>query len=101
MLENLIKSKFVSIIDKLVETGCIDLYLDLLEDKNEKILLISLKALEKILKFGNTLHEINSYALELENKNGFNKLEALLLHPLENIYSKTIKIIEKYFEIDP
>lgn len=100
LLENLIKSKFASIIEKLVEAGCIDLYLDLLDDKNESVVLISLKSLEKILKFGNSLHEINSYALELQNKNGFNKLEALLLHPLEKIYLKTIQIIETYFEID-
>jgi len=65
-----------------------------------RIILVGLEALENILKIGEKDSKetgINEYATIVEECHGLDKLEQLQNHQNQEIYEKSVNILETYF----
>lgn len=90
------------IIRYLVSQGCIKPLCDLLEIADNRIIEVTLDALENILKMGEIDREIRGIAVNenadyIEKAGGMEKIFNLQSNANEKIYEKAYKIIEKYF----
>ena len=67
-----------------------------------RILAVALEGLDNILKSGQEHYlqhgEENKFALVLENEGGLELLEMLQLHPNHQIYNRSLKLLENYFQ---
>jgi HEAT repeat protein len=85
----------------LAHAGAIRPLCDLLGCTEARIIAVCLEALENILKVGDADAKLNGgpnqFALMVEGCNGLERLEALDSHANNDIYEKTVKIIETYF----
>ena len=90
----------------LVSQGAIKPLCDLLECSDAKIIIVALEGLENILRVGAFDKEmagpsgVNVYAGYIEDAEGVDKIEALQEHSNEEIYNKSIQILEEYFELE-
>jgi hypothetical protein len=90
-------------IDYLVKQGCIIPMLDLLDSNDIRLLRVILEAIENILNTGkiyNQNNSINRYVKIIEQADGLEKLENLQHHKNNDIYEKSLKILEKYFDAE-
>jgi len=98
-------------IHTLVKMGCLKPICSLLDCSDSRIITVLLDALENILKAGKTwaekrnlsskgVEESNPFANLVEEYDGLDKLEGLQTHHQEEIYNKTIKILENYFQTE-
>ncbi|CDO93664.1 unnamed protein product [Kluyveromyces dobzhanskii CBS 2104] len=90
------------IIRYLVSQGCIKPLCDLLEIADNRIIEVTLDAIENILKMGEMDREIRGIAVNenadfIEKAGGMEKIFNLQSNANEKIYEKAFKIIEKYF----
>lgn len=90
-------------IKYLVHLGCIRPLCDLLEVSDPKIITVALEGLENILKVGDKDGEadgsgINEMATLIDEADGVNKIQNLQFHEHEDIYAKSVKIVETYFQ---
>lgn len=90
------------IIRYLVSQGCIKPLCDLLEIADNRIIEVTLDALENILKMGEIDKEVRGMAVNenadyIEKAGGMEKIFNLQSNANEKIYEKAYKIIEKYF----
>ena len=88
----------------LVQQGCIRPLCDLLTGSEVKIVTIALEGIENILQVGevearanNTPNQMAIYVSEAE---GLSKIEELQQHSNNDIYEKSIKILEAYFGVE-
>ncbi|KAG5363045.1 Importin subunit alpha-1 [Yarrowia sp. B02] len=86
----------------LVQQGCIKPLCDLLGSMDNKIIQISLDALENILRVGESDRHMrgdgqNEYALFIEDADGMEAIHACQQNDNEAIYKKAYTIIETYF----
>lgn len=93
------------IIRYLVSQGCIKPLCDLLEIADNRIIEVTLDALENILKMGEAEKEsrgmaINENAEYIEKAGGMEKIFDCQSNANEKIYEKAYNIIEKYFGAD-
>lgn len=90
----------------LVQQGCIKPLCDLLGSMDNKIIQISLDALENILRVGESDRHVrndgsqNEYALFIEDADGMEAIHACQSNDNEAIYKKAYNIIETYFNAD-
>lgn len=76
---------------------------DLLSVDDPKIIIVSLTAIDNILRIGEQIVKeaqnsiVNPYALQIEECFGLDKIEYLQQHRNKEIYDKAFNIIEKYF----
>uniref|UniRef100_K3X3Z2 Importin subunit alpha n=1 Tax=Globisporangium ultimum (strain ATCC 200006 / CBS 805.95 / DAOM BR144) TaxID=431595 RepID=K3X3Z2_GLOUD len=84
----------------LVQLGCIKPLCDLLEVKDAKVVIVALEGLENILRVGEQQKtgELNEIATLIDEVDGVNKIQALQYHANEDIYVKSMKIVELYFQ---
>jgi hypothetical protein len=84
----------------LVSLGCIKPLCDLLEVKDAKVVIVALEGLENILRIGEQQKtgEFNDIATLIDESDGVNKIQALQYHANEDIYVKSMKIVELYFQ---
>jgi HEAT repeat protein len=84
----------------LVSLGCIKPLCDLLEVKDAKVVIVALEGLENILRVGEQQKtgEFNDIATLIDESDGVNKIQALQYHANEDIYVKSMKIVELYFQ---
>ena len=92
-------------IKYLVSQGCIPPLCDLLEVSDPKIITVALEGLENILKAGeNEAQEsgsgVNNMATYIDEADGINKIQQLQFHENEDIYEKSVKIVEEYFGVE-
>lgn len=93
-------------IKYLVGQGCIKPLCDLLTCSDAKIIIVALEGLENILRVGKAEkemagpHGVNQYAQFIEEAEGVDKIEDLQEHSNQDIYDKSINILEEYFEIE-
>jgi importin subunit alpha-6/7 len=88
-----------------VQQGCIRPLCDLLTVSDPKIVTIALEGIENILKIGeedmrlngSTQNQMGVFISEAE---GLNKIEDLQQHSNNDIYEKSIKILETYFGVE-
>lgn len=88
----------------MVQQGCIRPLCDLLSVNDPKIVMIALEGLENILKVGEEEAKIsnaaNQMAIYVSEAEGLNKIEELQRHTNNEIYEKSIKILETYFGVE-
>lgn len=91
-------------IKYLVSCGCIKPLCDLLSCSDARIIIVALEGLENILKVGeeekNTTNGINLYVHQIEDAGGLDKIEHLQVHQNEDIYNKSVTLLETYFELE-
>mmetsp|Transcript_17470 Transcript_17470/g.19735 ORF Transcript_17470/g.19735 Transcript_17470/m.19735 type:complete len:362 (-) Transcript_17470:201-1286(-) len=103
VLSNAASGGNLASIDTLVEIGALDPLLGLLEEQDPRVLVVSLEAIEMVLKAGQEAAKVqgeNPYALKLDQIDGISKIEQLQTHENNEIYKKAFHIIETYFGID-
>lgn len=93
------------IITYLVSQGCIKPLCDLLSVADNKIIEVTLDALENILKIGQLHKESkslpeNEYAIFIEECGGMEKIYQCQNNENSRIYEKAYQIIDKYFSAD-
>ena len=84
-------------ISEVVRMGAIGSVCDLLDVGDPKLVIVALEALESIMKGGVTLQSTEEYITLVEEADGVEKLENLQEHENEEIYQKSVAIIENYF----
>ncbi|ODV58408.1 karyopherin alpha [Ascoidea rubescens DSM 1968] len=89
----------------LVSQGCIKPLCDLLAIADNKIIEVTLDALENILRMGEMDKEasgesINRFSVFIEDAGGMNKIFECQRNENEKIYRKAYDIIDKYFHDD-
>jgi len=82
----------------LVELNAIEALCGVLSVGDSKIVMIVLDAIEKILEVGVKVGK--DYASLVDEAQGIDGIEALQEHANDDIYKKSISIIEKYFGVD-
>ncbi|XP_047975371.1 importin subunit alpha-1-like isoform X1 [Salvia hispanica] len=87
----------------LVGEGCIKPICDLLVYPDPRIITVCLEGLENILKVGEAeknqgkTGDVNVYAQMIDDAEGLEKIENLQSHDNNEIYEKSVKIIETYW----
>eukprot|EP01091_Cochliopodium_minus_P009610 TRINITY_DN239_c0_g1_i1.p1 TRINITY_DN239_c0_g1~~TRINITY_DN239_c0_g1_i1.p1 ORF type:complete len:525 (-),score=183.13 TRINITY_DN239_c0_g1_i1:117-1691(-) len=88
----------------LVKQGTIKPLCDLLTCNDPRIIIVSLEALENILKIGELDSKSNSghniFSDYIEEADGIEKIEQLQTHQNNEIYEKAVKILEQYFSAE-
>ncbi|KAL1543990.1 importin subunit alpha-like isoform X1 [Salvia divinorum] len=87
----------------LVGEGCIKPMCDLLVCPDPRIITVCLEGLENILKVGEAeknqgnTRDVNVYAQMIDDAEGLEKIENLQNHDNNEIYEKSVKILETYW----
>ncbi|KAI4304246.1 hypothetical protein MLD38_039787 [Melastoma candidum] len=90
-------------IQFLVSQGCIKPLCDLLVCPDPRVVTVCLEGLENILKVGEADKEmglnggIHLYGQLIDECGGLDKIESLQTHDNNEIYEKTVRILEKYW----
>lgn len=89
----------------LVQQGCIPPLCDLLEVSDAKIITVALEGLENILKVGEIDGRangtgVNQMATLIDESDGISKIQQLQYHENEDIYERTVKLVETYFGVE-
>ena len=92
-------------INFLVQQGCIRPLCDLLVVSDPKIITIALEGLENILRVGEEQARFsgngtNQMALYISEAEGLSKIEDLQQHSNNEIYERSIKMLETYFGVE-
>lgn len=92
-------------IKYLVMQGCIPPLCDLLEVADPKIITVALEGLENILKTGEAEAQengtgLNQMATYVDEADGITKIQQLQFHENEDIYEKSVNIVEEYFGVE-
>eukprot|EP00192_Tetraselmis_astigmatica_P003312 CAMPEP_0117681070 /NCGR_PEP_ID=MMETSP0804-20121206/18746_1 /TAXON_ID=1074897 /ORGANISM="Tetraselmis astigmatica, Strain CCMP880" /LENGTH=589 /DNA_ID=CAMNT_0005490723 /DNA_START=113 /DNA_END=1880 /DNA_ORIENTATION=- len=92
-------------IKHLVDQGAIKPMCDLLTVNDSRIVTVALEGLENILKVGESMKEqglttTNVFADMVDEAEGLDKIEGLQNHENQDIYEKSVKVLETYFDID-
>lgn len=83
----------------LVAHGIVKPLCELLEFPDPKIIMVALEGLENMLRIG-PKGTGNDVATQIEEHGGVQKLEALQRHQANEIYEKSLKILETYFDAE-
>lgn len=89
----------------LVEQGCIEPLCNLLTVHDARIISVALEGLENILRVGQKEKdtsgaEYNDYARAIEAVGGLDKIEALQQHSNQEVYEKSVRLLEVFFMAD-
>lgn len=84
-------------ISYLVGQGIIKPFCDILKINDTKVVIISLEALENILTVGQKNDNTNLYSSLIEEADGIDRLEELQNHDNEEIYQRSVRILETFF----
>jgi len=87
-------------VEALVESGVIEPLCDLLEVDDNRITLVSLDALDCIMRSGAAAGMAESYAEAVEAAGGVDAIERLQEHSDKSIFTKAGKMIEDHFGVD-
>ena len=89
------------IAEKLIDRGIFDIYYDIMNFGEPKMLIMSLESVEKILIHGENTPDLNGCNILLEKVQSSKipkYLQELQLNPEQKIFDLAGYIIEKYFE---
>eukprot|EP01097_Dermamoeba_algensis_P003276 TRINITY_DN2309_c0_g1_i1.p1 TRINITY_DN2309_c0_g1~~TRINITY_DN2309_c0_g1_i1.p1 ORF type:complete len:531 (-),score=137.66 TRINITY_DN2309_c0_g1_i1:599-2158(-) len=84
----------------LVAQGCIKPLCDLLSAQDSRIISVALEGLENILKVAENdkdLQGTNPVLAQIEEADGLDKIERLQKHQNNDIYERSVRILENYF----
>jgi len=84
-------------IQRLVELGMLEILSKCLKFTEPRQIAVALEGLDNVLKIGQAIsEEQNPYVIRFEGCEGITILEELQCHPNQNIYEKSLYILEKY-----
>jgi len=81
----------------LVRQGVLPPLVEILKCSDPKIVMVALEGIENILKVGNS-SEGNKYADIVEECGGVDQIESLQRHDNEEIYKKSVQILQAFYE---
>merc|ERR1711862_209269 len=92
-------------ISYIIECGCIKPMADLLAVSDVKIVSVALEAIENMLKMGKQQQQEkglpeNPVVALVEQADGLQKIESLQEDPNEDVYQKSMSILENYFPLE-
>ena len=87
-------------VQSLVEMGALTALCSILECNDSKITLVGLEAIESIFKVGDRSGKGETYIRIAMEANGLDIIESLQEHENEDIYEKSVSIIETFFGVD-
>mmetsp|Transcript_45341 Transcript_45341/g.66779 ORF Transcript_45341/g.66779 Transcript_45341/m.66779 type:complete len:563 (+) Transcript_45341:167-1855(+) len=85
-------------IQLIVELGAIEALCEMLTVADAQIVMVSLEAIENILKLGEKL--MKAYDQLVDESDGLTKIEGLQEHENDDIYKKAVEIIERFYGDD-
>mmetsp|Transcript_142 Transcript_142/g.283 ORF Transcript_142/g.283 Transcript_142/m.283 type:complete len:519 (+) Transcript_142:127-1683(+) len=85
-------------VQQLVEQGCMKPVCDLLDVSDSKIILVALEAIEAMMKMGEKYNA--HYEVIVDEAEGIEKIEQLQEHEVEEVYNKSVHILEEFFAAD-
>lgn len=87
-----------------MQTGCLPPLLEQLSVPDPKIVIVALEALENILRSGEGIATEqgcdNAYKTAVLERGGVEKIEELQHHASDEVYRKSIQLLEEYFEAE-
>ena len=84
-------------ITHIVEQGALRALCELLSVGEVKIILISLDAIEAILKHGREIDNCQTYIRLIDEASGIDALEKLQEHENQKVYDRSVEILSTYF----
>jgi len=89
----------------MIGTGLMNVFVELLDNKDPKTIEVILEGLYNILNWGAVYAQSqglqeNPFLVELDTKGGVEKIEKLQTHPNNEVYLKALRILENHFELD-
>lgn len=99
VISNIITSADSTYLIKLVELGVLRCLIDLLDVGEAKIILITLDALEMILRLNESYPQINLLTM-MDEYGGVEMIEKLQEHQHQKVYERAVHMIEKYFGVE-
>jgi len=89
-------------IIRILDNGVFGCLVDLLVEQDTRFLMVALEGVENCLKWGEQFNikdesGTNKFVVEMENRGGIDKVEALQAHQSNDVYEKAVNIIERYF----
>lgn len=88
----------------LVQQGCIPPLCELLAVRDTRIVVVALEGLENILKVGEVDARANGgtnpMVTFIHEANGVEKIEGLQEHDSEDVYTKAVSVLEKFFDAE-
>ena len=87
-------------VEGITELGAIRAVVSMLTVPDSKVIIVALDALTAILKVGENLNNNQAYVVLVEEANGVESLEELQEHKNDEVYQKTIGIIEQFFAVE-
>jgi len=82
---------------ELIQAGVLLPFCNLLETKDWNIIIVVLDGLTNILHTAQKMGEIDRLAIMIEEVGGLDKIEALQHHQNEQVYQKSMAIIDTFF----
>ena len=87
----------------MMKAGVMEAFISMLDSDDSKTVAVILEALNNILTTGAQFVEKlgkNIFLDYLDAKGGTQKIEKLQEHPNDEVYSKALKLLENFFEVD-
>jgi hypothetical protein len=81
----------------IVQQGVLPPLIEMFKCSDAKIIMVALEGVDNILKIGQDQDGSNKYAEIVEECGGVDQMENLQRHDNEEIYKKTVEILQKYF----
>jgi len=82
----------------LVRQGVLPPLVEILKCSDPKIVMVALEGIENILKAGESNSEGNKFADIVEECGGVDQIESLQRHDNEEIYKKSVQILQAFYE---
>jgi len=82
----------------LVRQGVLPPLVEILKCPDPKIVMVALEGIENILKAGESSSDGNKYADIVEECGGVDQIETLQRHDNEEIYKKSVQILQAFYE---
>ncbi|XP_011268257.1 importin subunit alpha-1 [Camponotus floridanus] len=96
-ITNLTSGGTVQNLAELIQAGVLLPFCNLLETKDWNIIIVVLDGLTNILHTAQKMGEIDRLAIMIEEVGGLDKIEALQHHQNEQVYQKSMAIIDTFF----
>lgn len=94
---NLTTGGTIQHLTKLLEAGALSPFCNLLEAKDSNIILVVLDGLTNILYAAKKIGQVERGCIMIEEAGGLDKIEALQQHENEQVYQKSMAILDGYF----
>lgn len=82
---------------ELIQAGVLPPFCNLLEAKDWNIIIVVLDGLTNILHAAQKMGEVDRLAIMIEEVGGLDKIEALQHHQNEQVYQKSMAMIDTFF----